>query len=486
MKNILVILIAIFLVSCSENLDELNKNTKDPLEVSGESLFTTAQKEAVDQVAKQHVNWNNTRLWVQYACETQYRDETNYDLVTRSIPQGHWSRMYRYTLKNLEEAKAIITDTTYPSTENPAVKENKLQIIELMQLYSYSILVETFGDVPYEEALDIDVLNPKYDDADAVYRDLLDRLDAVIATLDPAHGSFSTGADNMYQGDVASWLKFANSLKLRMGMLYADVDNTFAQTVVEEAVADPVGLIMTADEDANYYYLSSTPNTNPDHVTLVLSGRSDYVATNTIIDMMAGLNDPRMDDYFTEASGGGYVGGVVGNQNTPAQNWSTFAASIKTPTKPGVIFDHIETEWLLAEGAERGYNVGGSTAESHYNAAITASIVHWGGTAAEATTYLAQPAVAYTTATGTWQEKIGTQRWLGLYNRGFDAWTALRRLDYPTLPVPTAAQSGFPVRYTYPVVEQTLNAAGWSGAKFGGANDLVTNRLWFDVADYSH
>ncbi|MEP2024740.1 MAG: hypothetical protein ABJH98_01860 [Reichenbachiella sp.] len=50
MKNILIIFIAILVVSCSDNLDELNKNTKDPLQVSGESLFNTALKETVDQV----------------------------------------------------------------------------------------------------------------------------------------------------------------------------------------------------------------------------------------------------------------------------------------------------------------------------------------------------------------------------------------------------------------------------------------------------
>ncbi|MEP2026086.1 SusD/RagB family nutrient-binding outer membrane lipoprotein, partial [Reichenbachiella sp.] len=382
--------------------------------------------------------------------------------------------------------RSVITETVYPETEDPQVKENKLLLIELLEVYAYSILVETFGDVPYSEALNIEVLNPAYEDADGIYRDLITRLDVVLENLDSNFGSFDAGTDNMYNGDVASWMKFGNSLKLRMGMLYSDVDNGFAQEIVEEAVADPIGLIRTASEDANFHYLSSTPNTNPDHVTLVLSGRSDYVATNTIIDMMSGLNDPRMNDYFTEARGGGYIGGVVGNNNTPAANWSTFAPSIKEATKPGVIFDHIEMEFLLAEGAARGYNVGGGTAEDHYNAGITASIIHWGGTATEATSYLSQANVAYTTATGSWQEKIGTQRWLGLYNRGFDAWTALRRLDFPTLVVPTGAQSGFPVRYTYPVVEQTLNAEGWSQAKFGGESDIVTNRLWFDMFDYSH
>lgn len=483
MKNIVILILAVLVASCSNQFDDLNNNVKDPSAVPGESLFTSGQKAMADQVTRQHVNWNNTRLWVQYSCETQYRDETNYDLVTRAIPENHWSQLYRFVLKNLEESKEVITNTDYPG-EDPAIKANKLLIIELSEIYTYSILVETFGDIPYSEALDVEILNPKFDDGDEVYRDLITRIEAVINGLDPSQGSFGS-YDNIYQGDVASWMRFANSLKLRMGMLYSDADNTFAQGLVEDAFADPAGLILSSDQNANYHYLSTTPNTNPDYVTLVLSGRSDYVATETMVDMMAGLNDPRMDNYFTQAAGGGYIGGVVGNNNTPASNWSTFAPSIKEPTKDGVLFDDIEMNFLLSEAAARGYNVGG-TAESYYNAGITASILSWGGTPAEASAYLAQPDVAYATATGTYKQKIGTQRWLGLYPRGFESWTALRRLDYPTLAVPTGAQSGFPVRYTYPIVEQTLNADGWYAAKNGGDNDLVTNRLWFDMFDYSH
>ena len=69
--------------------------------------------------------------------------------------------------------------------------------------------------------------------------------------------------------------------------------------------------------------------------------------------------------------------------------------------------DYVQTEFMRAEAKERGYNVAG-TAEQHYNNAITASIIAWGGTAADAAAYLAQPSVAYSTAAGTWKQKIGT------------------------------------------------------------------------------
>ena len=96
--------------------------------------------------------------------------------------------------------------------------------------------------------------------------------------------------------------------------------------------------------------------------------------------------------------------------------------------------DYVEVEFLLAEAAER--NLGGVTgAATHYNNAILASMAYWGVSDADAATYLARHAVAYATATGTYKQKIGTQKWLGLFDRGVEGWAEWRRLDYPVLNV---------------------------------------------------
>jgi hypothetical protein len=142
---------------------------------------------------------------------------------------------------------------------------------------------------------------------------------------------------------------------------------------------------------------------------------------------------------------------------------------------------YAEIEFILAEAVERGYNVGG-TAESHYNNAVTASILQWGGTTTDATAYLAQPSVAYATAAGTFKEKIGVQKYLALYNDGFDAWTEQRRLDYPVLVEPFQAQSAYPVRFTYPINEQNLNSSSWNEAKtVMGGKDEVDFKLFWDM-----
>src|SRR5690625_6768788 len=84
MKKIAIILLAVFVASsCTSNLENLNVNTKDPTEVSGESLFAAVQKRIADQLITPNVNLNNNRLWSQYWQETTYTDESKDRKSTR-------------------------------------------------------------------------------------------------------------------------------------------------------------------------------------------------------------------------------------------------------------------------------------------------------------------------------------------------------------------------------------------------------------------
>lgn len=473
MKKILIILSFFALIAC-ENLEDLNKNTKDPAAVPGETLFTGAQRRMANEITSTNVNQNNFRLFAQYFTECTYTDESNYDLTTRTTPDNWWDEFYLRALKNFDEAYKVIEATPSPAGEDPAVKANKLAIIEVNLVYCYDVLVQTFGNVPYSDALDIEKPLPVYDDAAEVYTDLLGRLTAAIEGMDPAFTSFDA-ADNMFQGDVASWIKFANSLKLRMGMLIADSNTSAAQAAVESAAGD---LISSNAENAKIVYMSAPPNTNPVYIDMVASGRHDFVPANTIVDSMNSLQDPRRAYYFTQIDGE-YIGGEYGSANDYLA-FSHASDAIQEPTFPVTLFDYSEVEFLLAEAVERGFNVGG-TAEEHYNNAITASIEDWGGTAEEATAYLADPRVAYATAEGDWKQKIGMQSWIAYYNRGFEAWTQFRRLDYPLLVAPPDALSPLPIRLTYPINEQTLNGDNWTSASEAIGGDAVDTQLFWDV-----
>lgn len=477
MKKILLALIAVLLVgACKKDVTSVNIDPKRPLNVSSASLFTNAQRSFVNTITSSNVNLNIFRLIEQHWQETTYIDESQYDLQTRTIPDNLWNAFYRDVLKNFKESRSIA------ATEGKSAVDlkNQLAITDVMEVYTWYYLLTTYGDVPYTEALNIDNAFPKYDDGLTAFKELLKRLDVDIAAFDPSSTSLGA-ADAIYAGNPQNWKKLANSLKLKIALTIADADNLTAKAAVESAVTSGVFVYNAGSpnaDNARYPFTTITPNTNPIWVDLVQSGRLDFVANNTITTQMNTLNDPRRPFYFTLDADGLYSGGNPG-ESSPYANFSAPAVNITKADFPGSLIDNAEVQFLLAEAAERGYTVGG-TAGTFYSNAITASILDWGGNLASATSYLAQPTVAYATATGTWKQKIGTQKWLALYNRGLDAWVENRRLDFPQLTKATDALTDFPVRFTYPVKEQNVNDVNRASAaaKIGG--DKVTTKLFWD------
>src|SRR5690606_25460150 len=175
------------------------------------------------------------------------------------------------------------------------------------------------------------------------------------------------------------------------------------------------GAIASPDGDAILHYYPATPNNNPLYNQLVLAGRTDFIAAKDLMDVLIEKEDPRKSQFFGVNDEGEYVGGVVGVASD-FYGMSKPSDKVAAPDAPFVLMDYMETEFYRAEAKERGYNVSG-TAEEHYNNAIEASILYWGGTADEVSTYLQRADVAYSTAEGDWRQKIGVQKWIGLYNR---------------------------------------------------------------------
>lgn len=482
MKKLLILasMPILLLAGCKKDLTSINVDPKSPTLAPASSFFIAAQKAFTDAQTTSDYNFNIFPLIVQYWQETIYLNESQYNLVDRNVARNVWTPYYRDVIRPLREAKKLAAnELIIPTsvTENAIAQKNQIAIAEIMEIYTWYYLVTTFGDIPYSEALDINKPSPKYDDQKTIYNDLLTRLDAAISQLDPSGISYES-ADVFYHGDVTQWQKFANSVKLKMGMTIADFDNTKAQELVEEAVTD--GVLTSNADNAIFHYQVGRPHDNPIYDFFITQRRrGDIVAATTIVNKMNALNDPRRNDYFREAAAGGYIGGKPGEASSYTNLSRPNANLIVDPTAPATVLSYAEVEFFLAEAVERGYNVGG-TAEGHYNNAVTASIEEWGGTATEAAAYLAQPDVNYATAAPTWQEKIGIQKWISLYMRGWDAWTEWRRLDYPQLTPATNAVSAIPVRYTYPIPEQNVNKANYDAASSAIGGDAVTTKLFWD------
>lgn len=473
-----MVVIVTTMVSCKK-LEEFNNNPKLATEVPSGTLFANATKNLVDQETTPSVNLNVFRAFAQYWTETTYIDESRYDVLNRKIPDNEFLTIYRDVLNDLKEAKRIVSVET-DVISSAAEKKNKTAITEILTVYTFHRLLDVFGNVPYDDALDINNLAPKYDDAKTVYGKLFSRLDAAIGDLNVAEESFGD-ADLVYSGDVTKWKRFAYSLKLKMAMSVADVPELDPAGKVASAVAG--GVFTSAAHDAIFHYMDASPNTNPVWVQLVASGRYDWVPANTIVDMMNYLNDPRRPYYFDDNKKDGlgntiYVGGTYGSPNTYA-NYTHITPTLQEATREAKLIDYTEVQFYLAEAVERGFT--GGSAETYYNAGITSSILYWGGSATDVATYLLNPAVAYATAAGSYKEKIAVQAWLAYYDRGLLGWTTWRRLDAPVFnPPSTMTLADIPTRFTYPIGEQTLNGTNYKAAASAIGGDKLTTKLFWD------
>ena len=467
MKKYLLFTFFLIIVSCSsdETYEELNKDPNEPAEVSDSQLFVSATNSLTDFVESTNVNINNFRLYAQYWTQTQYTDESNFEMQNREIPDYMFSEFYRDVLGDLDNAKNLTSD---------AVKTAQ---IELLSVYAWQMLVDAFGDIPYTEALKAEGedanLAPKYDNAEGIYSDLINRAKAAVSGLSGAGIGYGSD-DLLFSGAIGAWKKFGNSLLVKLGSRLFDQNPTVAKELIE---GNYNNAISSNSENAYVTFEGSPPNTNPLWEDLVQSGRQDFIPADTFVDIINSLNDPRADKFFDPTSkiDGAYKGGPYGT-STPFNDNSHISQTLYAPDFRGVLIDYAEMSFILAEAARRGFSVGGTSAE-HYSNGIKASMAEWNVSNEAATSYLAQENVAFETATGTDQEKIALQFWIAMYNRGFEGWTVYRLFNSPNLKVSGTLNLPVPKRYTYPQSEQTINGENVKAAN-GGKDDQQTPIFW--------
>ena len=472
--NLIYLLTTLVVLGCSPDADyeSLNKDPNNPADVSAESLFTSSLKNLMDEVNDIDYRDAPFMLLAQYAQQTTYTDESQYDIVNRGISKAIFSTIYMNVLYDLADAKSKVTGDPFKAAQ-----------AEVLSIYAWQYLVDNFGDIPYSEALNIvgenQSIAPKYDDAATIYDDLVKRAVSASAVLAGSDGFGFIGADLIGNGNRASWSKFANSLIVKLGVR---VPGDKYKSEVEAAFSKSLSSLA---DNITMAYQGSKPNTHPSWPELVESGRNDYVVGKTIVDLLTSTDheDPRQDVFFDPKSKmeNKYVGGVIGQKS----GWSTHSklgTIYFDPTYRGVLIDYTEICFYLADAAARGWNVGG-TAATHYSNGIKASFEDMGLAATQANTYIAKPKVAYTTATGSDDEKIGRQLWVSMFNRGFEGWTAFRRYGGAPL-VPSKLGEGdfkqVPRRLTYPVSEATQNSKNYNSASSAIGGDLQKTKVFWD------
>lgn len=453
------------------DLTSVNKNPNGPTDVPPPSILSNAIVNVVNTVFGPDFSSLDIRgggLWVQYYSEIQYRDEDKY--ILRSGISGGWA-MYNGPL---EDFQLMIDKGVAASTPNWQA------VGRIMKSYTFSVMTDAMGDIPYSQALKgQSTLAPKYDSQQSIYDSLFADLTQASGQIDPAGIGFSSG-DILFGGDMTAWQKFANSLRLRLAMHLTNVDPAKAQAEAAAAVA--AGVFTSNADNAQLTYLTAPPNQNPIYTNALT--RDDYGMSKTFVDSLQSWGDPRLPIFADTNRYGAYRGlpnGLNDGEGASLDSISRFGTYWrKTPNASLSLLTYSEVLFLEAEAAQRGWISGDPAAL--YASAVRASMEQYGIDNTAITAYLALPRVAYTVGpTGLTQ--IAYQKWVSMYMQGAEAWTEWRRTRVPTLlPGPRAVLTSLPERLPYDDNESVLNKASLDAAVsaqgFSASNDL-TGVLWY-------
>ncbi len=472
-KGFVIAAAGLFFTACQDQLEETNTNPNEAIKAQPEYLLANAIKSNADLTLGSDASMETSTLFIQHWAKIQYTDPDKYTVSIANV-QNVWTNLYSQGLTDFAAIIKIGEETG---------NTNYQAVGLILKSWSFQLLTDLYGNIPYSQALKLEeTLTPKYDSQKDVYLGLLNDLKKATELINTTGAPI--GGDLVYNGNLAKWKKFANSLRLRIALRIADKEPEAAKAVVAELAKDKTALIASNDEIAQLIYLAS-PNQNP--VSRDRETRDDYRVSKSIIDKLQELKDPRLAVFANktvDATPTGYIGVTNGlpadsaaklgfTKTSKLGDYFTAAAS------PAVFVSYAEVLFNLAEAAQRGFI--SENAADLYKAAVTASLQQFKIGNADIAAYLAQPSVAYHAA--NYKKSIGEQKWLALFSQGLEAFAEWRRLDYPQLkPAYAGVLNGkLPLRLTYPTGEQALNAANYKAAVATQGEDRLTTKLWFDA-----
>lgn len=482
--------------SCTKDFEDINTDPNQPSSVSTGFLLTAAQRGLMDYTWDAWFNGRRGNQLAQYWSSNQYSSESRYQLRT-NITNTYWALFYSGTSDAATRPGGGMSDLNEIirlNTESPADyvgfgdNGNQIAVAKALKAWTFQNMTDCWGPLPFSQALKgSEVPSPGYDSQEDIYNGLINMLNEASNDIDV--NAAGPQGDKVYGGDMTKWKKFVNTLKVRVAIRMADVNPTAAEQAIQEAVAD--GVFTSNDDNALLVYDAAAPGNNP--LNEDAKTRNDFASSNTMVDVLKDLNDPRIGMFYAPAvSSGEFVGEVYGlsEENaalTPNDDVSQRAPGLLEADAPGVYLDYASLQFTLAEAVERGFMAG--SAKDYYDEGIKASMEFWGitdGAAIDA--YTAQANVDYDALKNggmAWNEIIGKQKWISLYMQGIQGWTEWRRLDFGILQLPAdgvLAGSGIPNRMLYPLDEQTLNKANYEqGVQLLGGADALETKLWWDV-----
>jgi hypothetical protein len=522
MKNKLLIagtVLALSLGSCTSNFEDINTN---------DSSFSNTQLEQDFNQVKAPIKAMERGMYL--LVEDDWRGDIQFNL-NADIFSGYMQTPHNFEGNANNSTYALVDGWNNAEWNQKYNKEMvnayKLELLtkgKFPQFYAWSLILKVYamhkttdyyGPIVYSGFGNADGTTP-YDSQKAVYDKFFTELKTAVDVLTAQAAITPTFFPNPKDetdgttagGNIVKWIKFANSLRLRLAMRISNIDPVKAKAEAEAALQG-YGVITSNDDNVLY---------NAEHPVATFSGAKNWADINAgaaITSVMNGYGDPRRAKFFGLSSAGTYQGIRMGSlvdddyRFAKADKFSIIGDVVRENTIPW--FCASESHFLLAEAALKGWNVGG-TAQSFYESGIATSFAQFG--AGSATAYAnddVKMAADFTDplnplnniaganlVTVKWSDaasnevklqKIITQKWIAIFPDGQEAWAETRRTGYPKLFLPTNNLSGgkipagtFVRRLNFTIEQKTSNPAGYAqGVALLGGVDTGATRLWWDT-----
>jgi len=506
------------MASCTKNFEEINTNPNGVRHVSPDELLPSALIGALNANMIRNRNFNNELMQVTVSSTDADGAVFRYDF--RPTWSNYlWDNLYA----ELTNFKDMYRDTSL-------VNNNSYKGISLIcQTWLYSILTDTYGDIPFSESNSAKaeyggIVEPRFDGQKDIYLgmfDMLEEANNLLKTNDP----ITVRRDPIYNGDISMWRKLGNSLYLRLLMRVsgkADVSSQAIAKIKEIVDTNPSGYptFTNNSESARLLWTGISPYVSPYFNVRVQDFRSPGIAS-FFIDYLLAWSDPRIVSStpygsgsigrlgIAQASGGGFFG--IESGYSPGQgddkgsffqssdNASTGSWSLQINPLTGIIMQYAEVQFILAEAAAKGWISG--DAKTYFYNGIASAINYWvpnfpeSITSPNFITHLENlgagsvvwaddlPIESTANQKNSKMELIHQQKYFALFMTDMQQWFEYRRSGYPDLGLGrlTGLRNGgvMPARMVYPVYVQSTNPTNYKAAVAAQGPDAINTNVWW-------
>ncbi|WP_127124972.1 SusD/RagB family nutrient-binding outer membrane lipoprotein [Pseudoflavitalea rhizosphaerae] len=499
--------------SCDKGFEDLNTDPINFLETTSDKLLAPALVNSIWPGMSRNRSFNNELM--QVTVSQSDGDNTVFRYAFRTSMSDYLWNAWFVQLTNFKQVDSLARTAKSPNTSYQGIGK-------IGKAWLFANLTDIYGDIPYSQALkgDKDSLTPAFDKQKDIYLDLFKQLEEA-NTLLAAGSAIVVSSDPLYNGDVAKWRKFGNSLYLRLLMRISGKAEVQDQCIakIKEIVENPSNYpIFQSNADcARLLWTGGTSTTEPYTSPFVNGIRAqDFrgpALCSFFLDNLIAWSDPRYVSStpygsgsigrwgIAQASGGGWFGVpsgyIPGNGDTKGcyfQSYDNASSggtwSLQQNTLTGIIMQYSELQFILAEAAAKGWITGDT--KTFFYQGIASAINYWVPNFNESITHANFTAHLNNLDNGgivwddnlpleTKMQMIHLQKYYALFMTDLQQWFEYRRTGLPVLPKGPGLMNGgvMPARLVYPVYVQAANPVNYKAAVAAQGPDQISTNVWW-------